>query len=106
MIDYAVLCRAIEDWKAGNALNIPASSPVLVATETVVDSYEGDDAGDEEVVETDVDAGEADVDAGEHEVDSGEGEGDVEVEGEAEAQQHDRTYVYQMPEIVDEEEQA
>jgi hypothetical protein len=97
MIDYAVLCRAIEDWKAGNALNIPVSSPTPVATETVVDNYEGAEAeADEEIVDTDVDAGE--------------GEGEVEVEGEGEGevvegQQQDRTIVYALPEI-DEEEQA
>ncbi|WP_143140097.1 hypothetical protein [Nannocystis exedens] len=91
MIDYAVLCRAIEDWKAGNAPNIPVSSPVPVATETAVDSYEGVEAeaeADEEIVDTDVDAGE--------------GEGEV---GAGEGQQQDRTIVYQLPEI-DEEEQA
>lgn len=95
MIDYAVLCRAIEDWKAGNALNIPVSSPTPVATEMVVDNYEGVEAeaeADEEIVDTDVDAGEGEGESG--------GEGEV-VEG----QQQDRTIVYQLPEI-DEEEQA
>jgi hypothetical protein len=97
MIDYAVLCRAIEDWKAGNALNIPASSPPPVASETVVDNYEGTETeaeADEEIVDTDVDAGEGDVE--------GDSEGEVEV---VEGQQQDRTIVYQLPEI-DEEEQA
>jgi hypothetical protein len=92
MIDYAVLCRAIEDWKAGNALNIPVSSPTPVATESVVDNYEGVETeaeADEEIVDTDVDAGE------------GEGEGEV-----AEGQQVDRTIVYALPEIDEEEEQA
>lgn len=27
MIDYAVLCRAIEDWKAGHAPRVTASRP-------------------------------------------------------------------------------
>ena len=50
MIDYAVLCRAIEDWKAGNAPNIPAPSrPVPVAAETVVDSYDAVDEAAEDV---------------------------------------------------------
>ena len=96
MIDYAVLCRAIEDWKAGNALNIPVSSPTPVATESVVDNYEGVETeaeADEEIVDTDVDAGEGE----------GEGEGEVEV---AEGQQVDRTIVYALPEIDEEEEQA
>lgn len=114
MIDYAVLCRAIEDWKAGNAPNIAAASyPVEVASETVVESY---DAGEAEVDAGEVDAGEVDggdvdggdVDAGEGEVDAGDVDaGDVEAGyGDGSEQPQDRTIVYQMPEIVDEEEQA
>ncbi len=77
------------------------SSPTPVATESVVDNYEGVEAeaeADEEIVDTDVDAGEGE----------GESEGEVEGEGEVEVvegQQQDRTIVYQLPEI-DEEEQA
>ncbi|MBZ5714783.1 hypothetical protein [Nannocystis pusilla] len=100
MIDYAVLCRAIEDWKAGNAPNIPAPSrPDPVAAESVVDSYDAVDEAAEDVVESDVDDA-GDVDAG----DEGEGEGEVEVA----EQQQDRTIVYQLPDIEEgeEEEQA
>ncbi|MCY1062366.1 hypothetical protein [Nannocystis sp. SCPEA4] len=104
MIDYAVLCRAIEDWKAGNAPNIPAPSrPVPVAAETVVDSYDAVDEAAEDVVESD--AGDVD-DAGDvGDVDTGDEEGEVEVAAE---QQQDRTIVYQLPDIEEgeEEEQA
>jgi len=91
MIDYAVLCRAIEDWKAGNAPNIPVSSrPLPVATEAVVDSYDAVEDAGEDVVESDVDGGEDEV-----EVDGGE-------------PQQDHTIVYHLPDVEEgeEEEQA
>lgn len=107
MIDYAVLCRAIEDWKAGNAPNIPAPSrPVPVAAETVVDSYDAVDEAAEDVVESDVDDTGDVEDAGDvGDVDTGDEEGEVEVAAE---QQQDRTIVYQLPDIEEgeEEEQA
>ena len=87
MIDYAVLCRAIEDWKAGNAPNIPAPSrPLPVVAAETVDSYDAVDDAAEDVVDSDVDAG----------------EGDVEVEAEGGEQQQDRTIVYQLPDEIEE----
>lgn len=71
MIDYAVLCRAIEDWKAGHAPQIPAhhppSSPVSAPSAAAETGYETMDA-----------------------------------EG-VEPEPEDRTIIYQMPEIVDDE---
>jgi hypothetical protein len=93
MIDYAVLCRAIEDWKAGHAPQIPAASySAAVASEPAAESY---DAG-----EAEVDAGDGDasgIDAGEEDA------GDVGDYDAGDDQQQDRTIIYQMPEIVDEE---
>lgn len=74
MIDYAVLCRAIEDWKAGHAPRVQASRPpprrpVSAPVETV--EPEADEVVDE-IPEQQA--------------------------------PEDRTIIYAMPEIVDENE--
>ena len=75
MIDYAVLCRAIEDWKAGHAPRIPASRPPPRPSRPVSAPVE------------------AEADA----------EPETEVEEIAEQQApEDRTIIYALPEIVDE----
>lgn len=87
MIDYAVLCRAIEDWKAGHAPRVsvtpsrpPPPRPSSPSAETVVEGYEAVEESVEEAV-------------------------DEAVEPVHEQAPEDRTIIYQMPEIVDEGEE-
>jgi hypothetical protein len=82
MIDYAVLCRAIDDWKAGHAPRVtaPPSSP---SAETVIDG--GYEPVEEEVAEAAEDV--------------------AEEAAEPTQTPEDRTMIYHMPEIVDEGEE-
>lgn len=97
MIDYAVLCRAIDDWKAGNAPSF--SAPLGHATgspsaETVVE-------GGYEAVE---EAAEETVDEAAEEV--AEEVAEEAAEPAQEQPTEDRTMIYHMPEIVDEGEEV
>lgn len=74
MIDYAVLCRAIEDWKGGQpprANRPPPPRPSRPAAPQPVEALEAEAEAEEEIQEQQA--------------------------------PEDRTIIYQMPEIVDEE---
>jgi hypothetical protein len=87
MIDYAVLCRAIEDWKAGHAPRVTASRPPPRPSRPVaapVDAEPEVEEPVEEIAEQQAPEDRTIIYAMPEIVDEGEGEGEIDAEGQVE----------------------